>query len=121
MPVYRLLCDGCGAEQDLFRRIAEIDRDLPVCCGASMHRKVCAPAVIGDIQPYQAMGVDVATGTAPVIRSRSEHRDYLRRNNYIEVGNEMPTPPSARKIEGDFNVRAELTQAVREVLPRYTA
>ena len=120
MPMYRLLCDCCAAETDVFRRIAEIDADLPVCCGASMRRKVCAPAVHADIQPYQSMGVDVATGNAPVITSRSQHREYLRRNGYVEVGNEVPTP-KPREVAGDFNVRAELTQAVRDVLPRHTA
>lgn len=119
MPMYRLICDCCAREEDVFRRLAEID-DLPQCCAAAMRRKVCAPAVIGDIQPYQAMGVDVATGSAPVISSRSEHRAYLRRNGYVEVGNEMPKP-RARALEGDFDVRGELAQAVREVLPRHTA
>lgn len=120
MPIYALICDSCAAEQDVFRRIAEMDRDLPNCCGASMRRKLCAPHVIADIQPYQAMGVDVATGKAPMISSRSEHRDYLRRNCYVEVGNEKPNM-AARKIEGDFNVRQELAAAVKEVLPRHTA
>ena len=35
--------------------------------------------IISDIQPYQAMGVDVATGTAPMITSRSHHREFIRR------------------------------------------
>ncbi len=72
--------------------------------------------VIPDIQPYQAMGIDERTGKVPVITSRREHREYLRANNYIEVGNEMP---SQRKYEGDHNVRAELSQATREVMAKY--
>ena len=115
MPIYRMLCASCGHEEDIYRSLAKIDDDLPECCGNTMGRKICAPAVIADIQPYQAMGVDVATGKAPVITSRSEHRAYLRRNGYVEVGSDMPKL-SERKTEGDFNVRRELTEAARAVL-----
>ena len=118
MPLYRVMCDACREEGDIFRSLANID-DLPICCGVAMHRKICAPMVIADIQPYQSMGIDVATGKAPVISSRSEHRNYLRRNGYVEVGNEMPSM-SKREIQGDFNVRAELAQAAKQVLPKYT-
>ena len=45
--------------------------------------------VMGDIQPYQAMFVDQATGTAPMVTSRSQHRELLRRNGLVEIGNEV--------------------------------
>jgi hypothetical protein len=38
--------------------------------------------VIPDIQPYNV------PGTSKYITSRSEHREYLRSNGLIEVGNE---------------------------------
>ena len=56
------------------------------------------PLIIGDIQPYQAMGRDIETGTAPMITSRSQHRDYLRRNNYTEIGNEKQPARHAETI-----------------------
>lgn len=59
--------------------------------------------VMPDIEPYQAMAVDVATGIAPVIKSRSEHREYLKRNGLVEIGNE---------------VEAHLKQRERKELPR---
>ena len=118
MPLYRVMCDTCHEEEDIFRSLANID-DLPDCCGVTMHRKICAPMVIADIQPYQSMGIDVATGNAPVINSRSAHRNYLRRNGYVEVGNEMPNMAN-RELKGDFNVRAELAQAAKQVIPKYT-
>ena len=120
MPIYQMMCNHCGSEQEIYRSIAMIDHDLPGCCGSTMQRKICAPMVIADIQPYQAMGVDLATGKAPVITSRSQHRDYLRRNGYVEVGNDLPDM-SKRKIEGDFNVRRELTEVTKQVLPKYSA
>ena len=45
--------------------------------------------VMPDIEPYRATAGDVALkGDQPVISSRSRHREFLRRNNYTEVGNE---------------------------------
>ena len=55
------------------------------------------PTVIRDIQPYQNM-ID-----GRMISSRSEHREFLKRNNVFEVGNESmetkikPPDPLARK------------------------
>lgn len=48
-----------------------------------------APAVVSDIEEYRA----VATADRPVIGSRSQHREYLRRHNLVEYGNDLP--PSA--------------------------
>lgn len=42
------------------------------------------PAVWGDIEPYQAVGPEYGTW----ITSRSKHREYLRKHNLTEVGNE---------------------------------
>lgn len=116
--IYAMICRECGAEHDIYRHVAERNRDIPICCTAPMERKICAPAVIGDISPYQAMGYDLASGNAPIIKSRSEHRAYLQRNGYTEVGNDMPV--TRKPVDGEYNVRAELREAVREVLPKYT-
>jgi len=69
-----------------------------------------------DIQPYQAMAVDKQTGVAPMITSRRAHKEFIKRNGFVEVGNEMP---KAQKAEADHNVRQELTQATHEVLRKY--
>lgn len=39
----------------------------------------------GDIEPYKAIGGDMA---GKWITSRSQHREFLKRNGFIEVGNE---------------------------------
>lgn len=49
--------------------------------------------VISDIEPYRTAAADVAKGgKRVVIGSRSEHRDFLRRNGYTEVGNDFVAP-----------------------------
>lgn len=62
--------------------------------------------IIKDIQPYQAVAVDARTGKVPRIGSRREHREFLRANNYVEVGNEpirkppeIDIPDSSRDIK----------------------
>jgi hypothetical protein len=42
------------------------------------------PYVIDDIKPYQVIGPEYGK----VIGSRSQHREYLRKHDLIEVGNE---------------------------------
>ena len=66
---------------------------------------------IRDIEPYQAMGIDIATGKAPIIGSRSYHREYLKRNNYTEIGNEMPKP----RTEQPINTR-EIGQQIKHII-----
>ena len=64
-----------------------------------MHRVICAPQVINDIQPYQSQL------TGEMIMSRSQHRDHLKDHNMIEVGNETkaimqrPQPPKDARIK----------------------
>ena len=40
--------------------------------------------VMDDLKPYQVVGPEYGK----VIGSRSQHREYLRKHNLIEVGNE---------------------------------
>ena len=117
MPIYTTRCACCEMETDIYRTVDERDRDLPMHCGERMARKVTAPYVAPDIQAYQAVAVDVATGKPPVISSRSAHRDFLKRNGYTEVGNEsIGRNRKEGEVRGDFNLRKELTDATREVL-----
>jgi len=52
-----------------------------------------SPQIIRDIDPYQAVGGDVANGgKPPKIGGRRQHREFLKRNNYVEVGNETLRP-----------------------------
>lgn len=45
--------------------------------------------IIKDIEPYKAVAGDIALGGKnPAIMSRREHREFLKRNRYVEIGNE---------------------------------
>lgn len=75
--------------------LLEVDKDYQPVSEGTM--------VMPDIQPYQAMAIDCKTGVAPVIKSRSEHREFLKRNGLVEIGNE---------------VKAHLAQRERKELPK---
>lgn len=86
MPVYVMGCP-CGHTEEIYRSIARMDDDLPQHCGAIMQRKIVAPMVAADIQPYRSMI------TGEMIHSRSQHRAHLSAHGCVEVGNEkMPEP-----------------------------
>lgn len=76
-------CKVCGEFHDL-------DIPWPEKCYGHFGSKssVSGIQIIKDISPYQAVAVDKRTGKAPVIKSRREHREFLKDNGYVEVGNE---------------------------------
>lgn len=104
------------------RRTYVYDRDLDAMImirgpGTNHADDTPAPGVqiIRDIEPYRTAGSDIAHDNKRIIvGSRSEHRAFLRRNDYIEVGNsrgpntELPVmrPGDAvndiRRALGDF-------------------
>jgi hypothetical protein len=45
------------------------------------------PNIIMDIEPYHGVGFP----GGPMVTTRSQHRELLKRHNKIEVGNEMST------------------------------
>lgn len=87
MPVYTVQCSTCDSTREVHRNLMDFGK-WPQCCGATMQQVIQAPQIMRDIDPYQAVATDVATGSAPVIRSRREHREFLKRNGYHEVGGE---------------------------------
>ena len=108
MPMYRVKCDICNHESDIFRSVARYN-ELPVHCHLSMRRMVCAPMVNPDIGAYKSMV------TGEMIDGRVKHRDHLKRHNCVEVGNEKLGP---KKYEGDHNVRPEMMEAIKQHLGR---
>jgi hypothetical protein len=70
-----------------------------------------------DIQPYQAMAVDKATGKAPMITSRREHNEFLKRNDFVCVGNDAPTKAKPKEI--NVTSRQELSNAIDRVAEKH--
>lgn len=102
MPLYPHQCDKCGATQDVYRQLADID-DAPLHCGQKMTRVIGRTHVIPDIQPYTTVAADKETKKRVHITSRKQHREFLRRNGYEEIGNEKfePSAPKPKTDEPD--------------------
>lgn len=111
MPLYDIKCDGCGYETEIFRSLDKFDDPLPFHCFHEMRRVLSAPRVMSDIAEYRAAAADKETGEKPMITSRSQHREFLKRNNYVELGNDMPAPPKA--IEPN---RHEIGRQIKRVM-----
>lgn len=108
MDIY---CAKCGA----FFKNWKLD--LIECCGTDMSvlaepklggvvARKAAHFISPDIQPYKSMV------TGEMITSRKDHREHLKVNRLVEIGNEpIKAPPPPPKI----NVRKELAEVVRQV------
>jgi len=66
-----------------------------------MQRIIMPTMVQADIQPYRAAAVDKESGKVPVIESRKQHREFLKRNDYVEVGNDPIKATSRSSNEPD--------------------
>lgn len=53
-----------------------------------MERVITPTMVQADIEGYRAIAIDRETGKRPYISSRKQHREFLLRNDYVEVGNQ---------------------------------
>lgn len=93
MPMYEFKCIVCGSKKTCFKTVATRDDNPPECYNcefpSDMQRVVFPHQFISpDIEPYRAMGPD-----RPWITSRSEHREYLYKHGYTEVGNDSSFAP----------------------------
>jgi hypothetical protein len=70
------------------------------------------PQIMSDIAPYRTAATDIATGKRAVIGGRRQHREFLRRNGYVEIGNDDVAP---RREELS---RSERIADIRRVLER---
>lgn len=79
-------CKVCGDFHSL-------DEEWPEACYGHFSRKTSPnTGIIKDIEPYKSVAVDKNTGQRPTIGGRRQHREFLRSNGYMEIGNEFVKP-----------------------------
>jgi putative FmdB family regulatory protein len=93
MPVYSYRCTQCAKVTDAFRKVDDRE-DCPRCslCYAPTVKKI-VPTMVSVFNPYKTAALDKETGKPMVIRNRDEHRAFLARNGYEEVGNDARMAP----------------------------
>lgn len=75
-----------------------------------LNRSSAAPMVIGDLPEYRSVAADKETGKRQIIGGRRQHREFLQRNGYREVGNDY-VPPKREEFS-----RSERVSDIRRAL-----
>lgn len=112
MPLYSYECDHCAETTDHFATVDERHTAAPECHGKM--RLVIQPTMVSpDIAPYKAVAGD---RMGQMITSRREHREFLKRNRFTEVGNEpiKPIRNNTRPQKGE--IAKELKQIIQPYL-----
>lgn len=112
MPTYAWRCTECDKEFEVWSKISERD-ERQEHCGAPAVRILNAPMVAPLFESYRAVGRG-----RPWIRTKQEHRDYLRQNNYEEVGNDSSVAPP--KIS-DEEFRHQQSGQLKEIRESFEA
>lgn len=87
-PVYEWKCQKCQKVHEVYRALKDYQLGVD-CCGKPTQRYFQGSyQVTPDIEPYMTVAADKQTQKRVYISSRREHRDFLRRNGYVEIGNE---------------------------------
>lgn len=91
------------------RRTYIYDRDMDAVVEITRSNRPSDPKrgdglqIIRDIAPYRTVGSDIAAGgKQTMIGGRRQHREFLSRNGYVEVGNDaqgLAPPKQASWVE----------------------
>jgi hypothetical protein len=110
MPVYVWHCATCKADLEIFRPVAQYR--LAPKHAHPVTRVITAAHVNADIKPYVAVAGDMA---GKEISSRRAHREFLKRNRFVEVGNEP-----IRAIKNDTRPKkGEVAAELKHVIQPY--
>jgi putative FmdB family regulatory protein len=113
VPIYTWKCEACGDVVELVRPMRQALEPVICACGVPRVQELSAAHISPDIAPYRAVTGDRA---GQFITSRREHREFLKRNRLVEIGNDKPKDTSAfRKVTDRKAIRAELARVVPEV------
>lgn len=111
MPLYEWVCDQCGEQMEVFRSVA--DYQQPPDHQHPMRRVLSVPYAIGDLPAYTATTGDMV---GKPIEGRKAHREFLKRNRLIEVGNE---PLRSTKQMRKTTNREETRMAIKDAIAQH--
>lgn len=110
MPLYRLKCQACGGESDIYRTV-EQRNNLPSCsCGGGQERILTPLFIQTAFQEY------ISPATGKLISSRDQHREDLAASGcFIKeagVAEEISRNRAARIEEGFAPLDKTIDEAV---------
>lgn len=103
MPLYAYRC-SCGHACEEWRSVSTRRTQAPKHCGKRMPIEITGNySVWGAFQEYRAVGRG-----RPLIKTRQQHKDYLRINGYEEVGDDKSmAPPELGMSQQEIDHRTE--------------
>ena len=116
MPTYVWRCPKCKRPREVICSVASRNDPETCKCGTAMVREITAPMVQPDIAPYMAVTGDKA---GQMIGSRRAHKEFLKRNRLVEVGDApVRDTKTMKKTTSRREIREELRRVVPEVLKK---
>lgn len=100
MPTYEFQCVTCGKVIEEWKKIADRNKNKPKHCGKLTRPIISAPMVAPLFNEYRAIA-----GDRRYIRTRQEHKDFLREFGYEEVGNDKSYYPTETDEEREVRER----------------
>ena len=111
MPTYDYKCVGkCGKTQEAVRSVEDRNNG-PKCCGKKTEKQISSYHVAPMFTAYRAVGAE----RGRLIRSRGEHRDYLKQHGYQEVGNDPSYAPPPLDPDRDAARERETREAMSDM------
>lgn len=114
MPTYTVECE-CGYSETIVLPLSQFG-DWPFHCKERMTQRVCAPNLMPDIQAFRSIATDIDSGKNPIINTRSQLKDFERRNKCHQVGDDVRKAP--KPWTPMPSVRKDLGKVVHEVLSK---
>lgn len=114
MPTYSYECRDCGAEQEVFCKISEMDDRVPRCCEAPMQRNI--HPVAGYVQMPCSY---VCPVTRQGVTSWKQRKEIMARKGLIDA-NDMNTPSELRKYEKRMADSKKLADTTPEEVRNFT-
>lgn len=74
---------------------------VPKRLAQPLNRGDAAPMVLSDLPDYRTVAVDKRTGKRANIGGRRQHREFLRENGYVELGNDCAAPRREEMSRGE--------------------
>lgn len=113
MPSYTFECVNpqCEKRRNEILSLEEHGKAVFLHCRKKMRQVIGVPQLVRDIAPYMSVAADV-NGQRRRITSRSDHRNFLKDNNYAEVGTDIPkmAPPKL-----DLTTGADVKRAIEQL------
>ena len=109
-PVYEYLCPKCGKTHEAVRTVDERNNG-PRCCGRKTKKQISHYHVAPLFNAYRVAGAE----RGKVIRSRGEHRDYLKKHGYVEVGNDPSYAPPPFDPDREAERKRETKEALEQL------